>query len=209
MARRAPFWAIMVVTVALLAGCGGREPYPDGPTASVPTVPPTTANPYAVPDVVDIAYVNRVLAGLDQLVGDVTRLVIASRAITPEVAERVKAIYIAEPSNPESRAQRKIESLEDGIRRDFPDTKASPGNAVTTVVEIIAATPSCIFAMVNQDYSAASTKPSPPPLTHWVGLVPLDPANDPNHYNPTAWVFAVNGLMPDRSQPGNPCAPGS
>ena len=114
-----------------------------------------------------------------------------------------------EGSNPNSLVQLAINGFEDAIRRGFPDTRDKPGNVVTTVTELISGTPSCIFAKVDQDVTAASKHPSPPPLKHWVGLVPLDPANDPNHYNPTSWVYVVNGVLSDMSQPANPCVSGS
>lgn len=198
----------MFLLVAALAACGSDGPSDDGPTASVPTVPPTT-NPYAVPDVVDVAYVNRVLAGLDQAMGEVTRLVVAAKAIPPEAVDRIKAVYGDDSSNPDGHVQVSVHGIEASIRQGFADTKESPGNMVTTVTDLITATPSCIFAAVEQDYSAVSSKPPPRIRRHWVGLVPLDPAQDPKHYNPTPWVFDVNGVRADMSQPGNPCAAGS
>ena len=58
----------VAVVVAGLAGCGvGGSSGADGPTATRPTVPP---DPYAVPAVIDEAYVNRVLAALDQANGE-------------------------------------------------------------------------------------------------------------------------------------------
>ena len=54
-----------VIAVGALTGCGGDgSGTADGPTATVPTTPP---DPYAVPAVIDEAYVNRVLAALDQV----------------------------------------------------------------------------------------------------------------------------------------------
>ena len=75
-------------------GCGaGKDPVADVPTATVPTVPP---DPYAVPAVIDEAYVNRVLAALDQAVGDVVRMVIRTKVLSPEAIERLQAIYVGD-----------------------------------------------------------------------------------------------------------------
>ena len=82
--------AAAVVAVGV-AGCGGDgSGATDGPTASVPTTPP---DPYAVPAVIDEAYVNRVLAALDQANGDVDGLVVScTNALPPEAIDRLKAI---------------------------------------------------------------------------------------------------------------------
>ena len=57
--------AAVAVVAAGLVGCGGGKDRVAGvPTATVPTVPP---DPYSVPAVIDEAYVNRVLAALDQV----------------------------------------------------------------------------------------------------------------------------------------------
>ena len=65
-----------------------------GPTATVATepAPTTTTDPYAVPATIDVAYVNKVLAGLDAAVGDVTLLVVRTRTLTQEAYDRLKAI---------------------------------------------------------------------------------------------------------------------
>ena len=81
-----------VVVAALLTSCAGKEE-PLGPAATVPRGT-TTTNPYAIPPVIDEAYVNRVLAGLDQAVGDVTRLIVATRTVPPEAIDRLKVIYL-------------------------------------------------------------------------------------------------------------------
>ncbi len=201
--------SILILLVGLLAACSSKGSSGDGATAgTVATVPPTT-NPYAVPEVIDVAYVNRVLAGLDQVMGDAVRLAVVAKAIPRDALGRLEAIHVNEGSNPNSLVQLAINGFEDAIRRGFPDTREQPGNVVTTVTDLISGTPTCIFAKVNQDRTPASKHPSPAPLQHWIGLVRLDPANDPDRYNPTAWVYIVNGVLSDMSQPENPCVPGS
>ena len=184
MTRPGRRWTILILLLGLLAACSSKGSSGDGATAgTVATVPPTT-NPYAVPEVIDIAYVNRVLAGLDQAMGEIARLVVAARAIPPEALDRLKAVWVDQPSNPNSHVQLSINGIEAGIIQGFSDTKVPPGNTVTTVTELLTATPSCIFAKVEQDYSAVSSEPPPRIRRHWVGLVPIDPAQDPKHYNP-------------------------
>ena len=74
------------------AACGGNDK-PLGPAATVPQAT-TTTNPYAVPPVIDEAYVNHVLAGLDQAVGDITRLIVNDGRVSDEAADRLEALYI-------------------------------------------------------------------------------------------------------------------
>jgi hypothetical protein len=207
-ARRGLRWTSWIVVIAVLGACSSKEPADDGGTARTVATAPATTNPYAVPEVVDVAYVNRVLAGLDQVTGDIVRLVVAAKAIPREALERLQAIYVDDPANPDSLVQLAINGIEASMLNGFADTKEQPGNTVTRVTELISASQSCIFAKVEQDYSAVSSGPPPRIRHHWVGLVPLDPTNDPRHYNPTSWVFEVNGVRPDMSQPGNPCVAG-
>jgi hypothetical protein len=191
--------------IAVLGACSSKEPADDGGTARTVATAPATTNPYAVPEVIDVAYVNRVLAGLDQVTGDIVRLVVAAKAIPREALERLQAIYVDDPANPNSLVQLAIDGMQGAILEGFPETRNNPGNLVTIVTELITATSTCIFAKVEQDRSAASRHPSPPPLRHWVGLVRADPAKVPVAYNPTSWVYAVNGLKSDGTQPDNPC----
>ena len=67
---------LLLVGLVVLGACGGGDDDALGPTATLPQAT-TTTDPYAVPAVIDEAYVNRVLAGLDQAVGEVTRLVVS------------------------------------------------------------------------------------------------------------------------------------
>ena len=83
-----------VVVAALLTSCGGKEE-PLGPTATVPQGT-TTTNPYAIPPVIDEAYVNRVLAGLDQVIGDAVRLVVKNRVVDEEVYYRLSSVYLGD-----------------------------------------------------------------------------------------------------------------
>jgi hypothetical protein len=188
-----------VVAVVLFAGaCGGKEE-PLGPTATVPQAT-TTTDPYTVPPVIDEPYVNRVLAGLDQAVGDVTRLVVSSRTIPPEAVERLKALYVGKS------LQLTVDLYQDDMFSNFEGYRDHPGNQVTTLVRLIDVQPACIFAQVNTDFSAVSLDPDPALSNAWVALVPLDGYQDPKGYNPTRWAFAYEGFRKDLSQPENPCA---
>ena len=140
--------------LAASAACSPSRADKAGPTATVATEPPTTAtiNPYAVPPVIDAAYVNRVLAGLDAVVGDVVRLIFRTKTISREAFDRMRAVY-ADPD----RLQREIDGFQRDMRNGFPGYRPEPGNRFTAVTQMITATPACIFARVSRDYSAVGT----------------------------------------------------
>ena len=149
---------------------------------------------------IDVAYVNRVLAGLDAVMGDVTRLVLRTRTIPPEAYERLRAIY-ADPDF----LQITIDGFQLDIREGFRAYRPDPGNNRTVVTKLITARPECIFASVQRDYSDVGTAPNPNISAQWVGLRPLDRSKDPKGFNPTPWVLVYDGFPPGRSQPENPC----
>lgn len=207
MARRMAFRAV-AVALALTAFAGACSPSSadragGGATGVVPTEPPrtTTTNPYAVPAVIDAAYVNRVLAGLDAAVGDILRLVQRTNTIPPEAYDRLKAIY----SDP-SFLQIKIDGYQRDIRDQFRAYRSPPGNRQSIVGRIISAKQTCVFVEIRRDYSAVGANPLPELATQWVGLKTLDRSRDPSGYNPTPWTLTYDGFPADRSQPSDPCA---
>ncbi|MEA2716021.1 MAG: hypothetical protein QOI99_338 [Actinomycetota bacterium] len=188
----------MAVATLVMGACGGdKEPL--GPTATVPQAT-TTTNPYAIPPVIDEAYVNRVLAGLDHAVGDVVRLVVSSKTIPPEAIERLKAIYVDD-----EQFQFELQLFQADLRGGFKAVKPSPGNRATTVLEIMSTRPDCIFARVDMDTSAVTLAPNPAFRTRWIAIVPrLAGISAPG--NETGWGVVYEGFPPDQSTPSNPCA---
>lgn len=205
MARRtAVHAAVAAIILTALAACSPAS-NADRDTATAQTVatePPTTTttNPYAVPAVIDAAYVNRVLAALDAAMGDVVRLVVGTRTISREAYDRLRAIY-----GTDQWLQLSLDNFQADVRNGFNGYRPSPGNKTSTIRRIVAANHQCIFAEVERDFSAVSPIPNPV-NPQWVGLKPLDPNRDPARYNTTGWAFIYDGFPPSRSQPPNPCA---
>ena len=154
-----------------------------------------------MPAVIDVAYVNRVLAGLDAAVGDVARLVLRTRTITQETYDRLKAIYV----NP-TFLQIRIDGLERDISEGFRSYKSQPGDRKSNVSRLISARPSCIFVQISRDYTAVGINPLADLQTQWVGLRLLDRGHGPNSYNPTSWAYSYDGFQADGAQPTDPCA---
>ena len=177
------------------------DPPRTNPTLATVPAATTTTNPYAVPAVIDVAYVNRVLAGLDAVIGDVVRMVYSAKSIPPEALDRMRAVFLDS-----DRLQREIDGFQRDIRNGFAGYRPSPGNRVTAASRLISARSMCIFAEVSRDYSAVGTNTLPNVGSQWVALTPLEPSRDPHAYNPTRWAFVYDGFPSDRSQPSNPCA---
>ena len=206
MARRAAIRAVLAaLALTASAACSPSSADKDsaGPTATVATEPPrtTTTNPYAVPAVIDVAYVNRVLAGLDAALGDVTRLIVTSRTIPPEAYDRLRSVY-----GTDHWLQLRIDSFQSDMRRNFAGYRPDPGNPATTVVDLITTKSSCIFARVKRDYTAVGPGASTSSDQNWIGLKPLEQVRDPKNHNQTRWSLIYDGFPPDRSLPPDPCA---
>ncbi|MFN2503204.1 MAG: hypothetical protein ABR540_03040 [Acidimicrobiales bacterium] len=181
--------AVTVAGVLALAATACDRNEEDAPLgATVPTAGPTTTttDPYAVPDLIDVGYVNRVLAGLDAVDGDVFRLYLRERRISPEISARIKALY-----STEEKYDRSVRELE--AEREAAYSQ-EPGNRITTVTRLITATPTCIYAQVARDYRPVGGTVSN--LVAWVGLRPATPVNDPAHYNPTPWIYVSMASCP-------------
>jgi hypothetical protein len=106
-----------VVLTVLLAGACTDKGEPLGPTATL-AQPTTTADPFAIPPVIDEAYVNRVLAGLDHALGEATRIVVRENAISQDVVSRLEELYIDELCDCAS--PRSKRTCEAGFRRTAP-----------------------------------------------------------------------------------------
>lgn len=194
--------ALAAVLLTASAACSPGSADRAGPTATVRTEPPatTTTNPYAVPAVIDVAYVNRVLAGLDALRGDATRVVVRARTIPRDVYDRLRAAY-----GTDQWLQLAIDILQNDMRRNFAGYDSEPGNEITTVSELITTKPTCVFARVTRDYSAVGPGASKTSDRNWVGLKLEDSSRDPSGFNATGWALVYDGFPADRTPPRDPC----
>ena len=194
------------VAVLLATSCSSADD--EGATAAraaIATVPEqtTTTNPYAVPPVIDAAYVNRVLAGLDAAVGDVVRFVVNNRPGPREIVEHLKPIYN------DTEAALQLESFHQDSANNYEGYRNNPGNQVSSVTELVTGTPNCIFAHVSRDYEPVVKKPNPDLADQWMAIVPLDPARDPSRINPTGWMYIYDGFEIDHVRPKDPCGASS
>jgi len=178
----------LVLTVLLFApACSGRS----GKAAPMPTVPAAGG--------AEAAGVNRILAGLDGVMGDTQRILLRERRITTDVTDRLRAIY----AGPE------LLNHIDAFRKDVADGltayKDPPGNRVTSVSRLITLSPICVFAEVTRDYAPVTAGPAPRPSSLYVVLVTKSEDDDPRQLNPTPWTMLYDGVQNDGSQPEDIC----
>jgi len=160
--RRTAAGVSLLLAGALTACSSGDEPA--APTATLGTAPPVTptTDPYAVPPVIDEAYVNRVLEALDAANGEVLRLVVKTKTIPPEAVDRLRALY---PDR--DLLQLQLDVLQSDLRRGFAGIRPEPGNQRTTVEELITARSSCLYAKVHRDSADVAMTPNPALNTIW------------------------------------------
>ena len=177
-----------LICALLLGACSDKPAEPDTPSATVPTAPATTAttNPYAVPAVIDVAYVNRVLAWFDQVEGDVLRSVMSSRTLMPDDVSRIRAIHASDGT-----FQVALDAIQFDIRSGFAGALPNPGNKKTVVLDILSAKSSCMYLRVDRDYTAVARAPNPSLRTQWVALRRID--SPVSSSNATGWGYQMNG----------------
>ncbi len=174
---------VLVAALVLAAGCNGKGD--GGPAATIPpsTASSVPADPYAVPATIDEAYVNRVLAALDQVEGDVIRSLLANRVPQVDDTARLRAIY----NDPQF--QLELDGLIQSANTDLSEYRTPPGNRKTRVTRLLAARPNCIFLEADKDFSEVVRipPPSPPDEVDVITLLPTQPEADPKDLNPTPW----------------------
>lgn len=153
----------------------------------------------AAPNSAETATVDRILASLDGVMGDLQRILVRDRRITPEVTDRLRAIYVG----PELLNQ--IDAFKADVANGLVGMKHPPGNRVTTVSRLITVSPICIFAEVARDYSPVTEGAGPRPASLYVVLVTKTEGDDPRQLNPTPWAMLYDGVQVDGSQPEDVC----
>jgi hypothetical protein len=183
--------AIVAVALAglLLAGCGGGgepqvapatvEPATPSPTAS-PEPEPTPDDPYAVPEVIDEEYLNRVFEALEAIAGDATRIIVAEKMYPPEADDLHLAIYTG-PALQAVRDEWLDILIVDPQLEGYRDP---PGDLFVTTKQVLEITERCIFVEVTRDYTGVIAA-DPPPETIYLALKRTE---DPEPPNPTPWV---------------------
>ena len=130
-------WLAVLGLVVGSTGCATRTVA--GGTATVPTaVTTTTVDPWAVPAVIDVAYLQRVMDRLDQSLGDALRELVAAKSVDPKVDQILRAIY----SDSELPVAERDFQLHPG---DLAKFRTDPGDPASRVTGVLSSTPNCVF----------------------------------------------------------------
>ena len=181
--------------VLLLAGCtassgGGALPATTTtllpPLETTTTVPPTSstvAAAFAVPAVIDLPYVQRVLETLYHLDGEATRQAYVKGALDDETDERLEALF----ANPRLASAKR--NLRDSAQDGFRVLANPPGDAKVLAAGIVQATATCMVVRADLDYGPQYKEfraPQPQAVIQ-MERAPVLP------YNPTGWGIIVAG----------------
>ena len=181
--------------ILLLAGCtassgGGALPAttttllpPLETTTSVAPTSSTVAAAFAVPTVIDLPYVQRVLETLYHLDGEATRHAYAKGAVDAETDERLEAIF----ANPRLASAKR--NLRDSAQDGFRVLANPPGDAKVLAAGIVQATAACVVVRADLDYGPQYKEfraPQPQAVIQ-MERAPVVP------YNPTGWGIIVAG----------------
>lgn len=178
--------AVVAVVAVIVAACSRRRA--DGPETTVPTLPATVAttavaDPFAVPAVIDADYVNRVLAALNKVEGDLVRDLVERNVVGLEANIRLRAVY----NDPKFKQE--FDSLIKLFSTGADAFKRPPGDRVTIVSEIVNASRTCILVKTKSDYSSVVVN-LPPKQVNEIDITtlrPTQPDADPENLNPTPW----------------------
>lgn len=196
--RAALRWVLpAVVALAATGGCRGGNDVPSA--ATVPEVGPTTTMPadeWAVPEVIDAAYVERVLAELDRIDGEAARIIVAEGELVPAAVDRMRAIYGTAELNFQ------FELWGEYIADDFEGFRRPPGDRKRSVRALEASEDDCIAVVAMQD-NAAIAAATVPVVEVALELRPAERAHDPHGLNPTGW--SVSNESSDPSAAGRYC----
>ena len=205
-------WALAVGAVALTVACS-RPAAPDVPAAPPPTAPPTEAvtptpspepseaptDPYAVPDVIDEAYVERVLEALGRSYAAAIAEVARAGELTGRAKSLIEATHGPEAAKDTIKAVRRI-------NRQRPDLFNPDARTIAyDVLKLESATSECIFALVEVDSSDLQRRGGRARIEEyfWLEGAPIRDLQS----NPTPWVIVAEKRPPGSGEEfADPCA---
>lgn len=189
---------VLLGAALVVAGCAVGEDAP--PPRADPTIATAVAptHPLAVPEVVDEAYVNRLLAAYDQAIGEAFRVYVAAGGPTAEAEERVRAMVGDE------------DGLWMSVYGNFDVLFAllsmdEPGNPSNRVLELDVATPDCIHVKVLRHAAPQIGISGGDPFPTWMGLRRVGEPGSLGPYNPTGWMLVSGVDTEGNAPPGGPC----
>lgn len=178
--------------VALVLGLLACSPKAtEAPPAAITEVPSLTAPPsttaltgFEVPEVIDVAYVQRVVDEIYRLTGEAARYAYAIKASDDEFKARMNAIFQGTEFDAVTSA------FSSGSPGGFSVFANPPGNPVISISSVVEGTRSCIIARANLDFRPLFIRTEKTPLD---GIVQLLTTTQNSSYNPTGWTVVAAG----------------
>lgn len=187
---------VVLVAALLLGACNGGSDGSDDTLPPRPSSTDTSLPDYSVPEVIDAAYVEKVMAALDRVYGDAIRTLARERRITQEFLERLVAIYTPD----------EFKLAQDIWVRDaaggLEGLLANPGDPRTTVTRLVRSDHDCVVAGVDRTFEATRSRPDKPTPPRYIALIPK---KSELPLNPTPWLISFDGFKDDGSEPKEPC----
>lgn len=195
-----PLLAVLILVSVVIPAC--RDSNADDPPTTVPTAPPrnatssttTTVPSFEIPPVIDVPYIEKVMAAIDHVDGEATRYVAAKRQIDETFLGMYVSIYTDKYLDLVTQSWYEIAG------DNFELLAAEPGDPKTSVVRVIRADGQCILIEAKRDYTA-QLRTADPGGARYVALVPLPPERDADNVNPTPWIMSLDGRNDDGSEP--------
>jgi hypothetical protein len=185
--------------MALVSACSSPSHAADPPSPSAPASTTAPADPYAVPRVITVAYVNSVLKALFSVYGNATRSLVAAHALTPSVEADLRAMYLSPFYEDQIRA------AEISLQGAISNVRTPPGNPDVTVERLLATSSTCIFIQTKTDLAAVLKESTPSAASEYYELALKPPSIDPRDLNPTPWAIGFNVAYQTPTRATDPC----
>lgn len=214
---RPPRLALAALALLSMLTTACEAPEPDTPTATIATntdrtsPPPPSPSPdpspspspedFTIPEVIDEAYVQRVLQTLYSLESEAVRQMVTAGQVTEEAEGVLRAI------NRPSRIEQQLAGYRELAEQGFPGVLDDPGDQRITISAVLSADSECIFAAGERDFSEVAESPEFDATdVAFFQLLPRDATSDVHAVNPTPWMLAGGEIRSDGATPEIPCS---
>jgi hypothetical protein len=179
------YLALGGLLILLVPACSSSSHAADPPHAST-TVP---ADPYAVPPVISVAYVNSVLEALNHVYGNAERIEKQNSAVTTSVITDLRSIYV------EPQLDAEIQIFHQALGGSLSQIRQDPGDRVFDVSALRSQSPRCIAATAEASYAGVDVSSSSAQVVSIV-LRANTVSSQGKSLNPTPWMISYEEQRP-------------
>ncbi|MEX1177159.1 MAG: hypothetical protein WEB09_01740 [Nitriliruptor sp.] len=197
----------LVCSVALLGACDSNDPEPapisadgDAAPSTEPVSEPEPSepdDPFAVPDEIDVEYVQRVVDELFRIQGDAYRAAVEADIEPGEPVPTEFLDPLRQISADGEYFARLGALMQQSADAGFADLVDPPADREFEVEELFSAESDCIVASGDVDFTVTAANPDQPTLLHNYVLVPSD-------RNPTGWAIRTSTAVVEGFEPLEP-----